>query len=262
MHIRNKWNNTMECNGGKIVSNDFCEKEFSQPIAELRARYAEAFDKPAYKQSPVVKARCQYRIREATSDKTLVGFGCDLSRFYCFQTPLAEKREVKFIGSQIEKEINPLQYYTLNEDMCAPGVIENIDYTKREGIVDPVEESVPFYTNSKDSINELADVHNTLQVSISCPCPGNLDVDSKLTYTVEELFVALEEDPNLEFVCSSGGVAGNSVTATNLSSSALCTGMTATAKRNVTKYLPAPYMRIEEDTDTAKCYVTVYRRIV
>jgi hypothetical protein len=169
--------------------------------------------------------------------------------------PLVEKCEVKFIWP-LQKLIYPGYYYLLNEDMCAPGVIEHIDVSKGKG--PPLDLPLTFYTNSEDIINELADVHNTSQIPTSCPCPGNLDVDGKLTYTVDELFMALDGDPTLEIVCSSGGVAGNGVTATNLSSSALCTGMMATAKRNITKYLPAPYMRIEEDTDTAKWSVLCY----
>jgi hypothetical protein len=185
-----------------------------------------------------------------------VGFGCDLSRFYCFQRPLIERREVKFIAAE-RPQINPREYYQLNEDMCAPGVIENVDYTRTMEIADPMEE-MNDYMNSEDSINEIADVHNTSQIPTSCPCPGNLDVDGKLPYTVDELFTALDEDPALEFVCSIGGVAGASVTANNLSSSAICKGMTPTQNRHVIKSLPAPYMRIEEDTEDAKWSVVCY----
>jgi hypothetical protein len=243
MRAKSIENGTMECTGGKIiyVSNDFCEEEFTEPIKELRAQYAKASNLTAYRQTTSVKARCQYKVRVASSQKTLVVFVCALPRNYCFQTPLVEKREVKFIRP-LQKLIYPGYYYLLNEDMCAPGVIEHVDVSK--GNRPPLYLPLTFYTNSEDIINILADVHNTSQIPTSCPCPGKLDVDGKLTYTVDQLFMALDGDPTLEIVCSSGGVAGNGVTATNLSSSALCTSMMATAKRNITKYLPAPYMRI------------------
>jgi hypothetical protein len=250
----------MECDGGKIVyvSNDFCEEVFTQSITELRAQYKAAHDRTAYKQNPAVKSRCQYKVREAASTKTLVGFGCDLSRFYCFQRPLIERREVKFIAAE-RPQINPREYYQLNEDMCAPGVIEIVDYRRAmEILLYLVLNMLNDYINSGDSINEIANVRNTSQIPTSCPCPGNLDVDGKLPCSVDELFTALDEDPALEFVCSIGGVAGASVTANNLSSSAICKGMTPTQKRHVTKSLPAPYMRVEEDTDDAKWSVVCY----
>jgi hypothetical protein len=68
-----------------------------------------------------------------------------------------------------------------------------------------------------------------------------------------------KESTQLEFLCTSGGIAGNGVTAYNLSSSSfLCTGIPDAAKLDVMKYLPKPYMRIEKDTNTAKWSVVCY----
>jgi hypothetical protein len=124
-------NGTMECAGGEIVyvSNDFCEEESVESIKELRAQYAKASNLTAYRQTTSVKARCQYKVRTASSRKTLVGFVCALPKYYCFQTPLMEKREVKFIRP-LQKPNIAWSYYSLNDDMCAPGVIENIDVSK------------------------------------------------------------------------------------------------------------------------------------
>jgi hypothetical protein len=80
-----------------------------------------------------------------------------------------------------------------------------------------------------------------------------MDVDGKLPYTIEELCVVLDKDPTTEFVCSMGGVVGD-----HLSSSALCKGMMAMETRNITRHLPAPYMRIETNTDVAKNSVVCY----
>jgi hypothetical protein len=121
-----------------------------------------------------------------------------------------ENREVKFVvalDDDDDDETDPDSSYTINENMCAPGVFENIDYSRM------AKQTFEVYRNSKDNINEIADVRNVSRASTSCPCPGNLDVDGKLPYTVDELFMALDEDPDLEFVCSNGGLAGNGITA-------------------------------------------------
>jgi hypothetical protein len=165
-------NLTMECDGGKIlyVSNDFCEEEWAGSIEDVRAQYAIAANKTAYRFHPLVKKRCQYKVREANFKKTVVGFGCYLSRYYCFQTPFVEKREVKFIPS-LQQDINPEWSYTLNEDMCAPGVIENSDYSSRDDFIPSVYEAFfgpsVLYKNLEDFIMEIADVHNTSQIPTS-----------------------------------------------------------------------------------------------
>jgi hypothetical protein len=79
-----------------------------------------------------------------------------------------EKREVKFIRA-LQKHNIAWSYYSLNDDMCAPGVIENIDVSK--GGEAPLYLPNNLQRNYEYDINELAGARNTSQIPNSVICP-------------------------------------------------------------------------------------------